>query len=191
VSISLKKRRSLPRALAPTCIANPNLDPQMNRERNVTFRNNWLLIALMLSVALVSLISSVGFAILALGQIFPWHGISLAQIFGFLSWSFSGWVSWVLGVAIWRLTIAMSHNQVRFDNEGAHFCFGPKKKTPEVYLAWSQIAAVRHQSVGNNQYYGVVPKDGEIMQFTFFTFFRAKKLAREIAARSGHSIEEV
>jgi hypothetical protein len=158
---------------------------------SVTFRNNWLLIGLMLLVAIVGLTCSLGFGLLAIGQIFPWQGFSFFRIFGALSWAVSAWAFWLLGAAVWRLTIAMSHNVARFDDQGVHFRLGPKKKTPEVYLAWGQIAAIRRQTVGSDRYFGVVAKDGQIIQFTMYTFFRAGTLAREIATRSGHSVETV
>jgi hypothetical protein len=145
----------------------------------------------MLLVAIVGLTCSLGFGLLAIGQIFPWQGFSFFRIFGALSWAVSAWAFWLLGAAVWRLTIAMSHNVARFDDQGVHFRLGPKKKTPEVYLAWGQIAAIRRQTVGSNRYFGVVAKDGQIIQFTMYTFFRAGTLAREIATRSGHSVETV
>lgn len=169
----------------------PDVTVQPNRAGSFTFRNNWLLTGLMLLIAIVALISSPGFGLLAIAMIFPWHGLSFYRIFGALSWAISAWGFWLLGTAIWRLTIAMSHNIARFDDQGIHFRLGPKKKTPEVYLAWGQIAAIRRQTVGSNLYYAVVAKDGQIIQFTIYTFFRAGSLARKIATRSGHSIEEV
>ena len=41
-----------------------------------------------------------------------------------------------------------------------------------------------------NEYYAVIGKDHRLADFTMYTFFHAKKLARQIAAHAGQSVEE-
>jgi len=71
-----------------------------------------------------------------------------------------------------------------------NFNLGTKKKPSDLFLAWDQIAAIRHKRVGNAQQYTVQGRDGSEARFSSYTFFRPRKVARLIAERTGLAIQE-
>ena len=91
---------------------------------------------------------------------------------------------------LWKLSRAMANYRVTMDIRGAMFNLGTKKQPSDLFLAWDQIAAIRHKRVGNAQQYWVIGTDGSQAIFSSYTFFRPKKVARLIAERTGLPIQE-
>jgi hypothetical protein len=96
-----------------------------------------------------------------------------------------------LGLAMCRVGREMTFYEARLDELGVDFRLGSRKHPHVQFFAWDQIAAVRHKRTPMNEYYAVIAKDHRLADFTMYTFFRAKKLARQIAARAGQSVEEI
>jgi len=90
----------------------------------------------------------------------------------------------------WKLARAMANYKVVLDGRGAMFNLGTKKQPSDLFLAWDQIAAIRHKRVGNAQQYWVTGSDGSEARFSSYTFFRPKHVARLIAERTGLPIQE-
>jgi hypothetical protein len=91
---------------------------------------------------------------------------------------------------MWKLSRGMAVYKVMLDSRGVNFNLGTKKKPSDLFLAWDQIAAIKHKRVGNAQNYYVLGKDGSEAIFSSYTFFRPKKVARLIAERAGLTIQE-
>ena len=90
----------------------------------------------------------------------------------------------------WKLGRAQANYKVTMDSNGAMFNLGTKKQPSDLFLAWDQIAAIRHKRVGNAQQYWVIGRDGSEARFSSYTVFRPKKVARLIAERTGLAIQE-
>jgi hypothetical protein len=91
---------------------------------------------------------------------------------------------------LFSLGRAMAGYQVRLDNRGVEFSLGTKKKPAELFMEWGQIAAIKQMRVGNAQQFWVEGTDGSEARFSSYTFFRPKKVARLIAARTGLAIQK-
>ena len=91
---------------------------------------------------------------------------------------------------LWNLSRAMAGYRVTLDSRGVNFNLGTKKKPSDLFLAWDQIAAIKHKRVGNAQQYYVQGRDGSEARFSSYTFFRPKKVARLIAERTGLAIQK-
>jgi len=156
----------------------------------VTIRNSLCLIGAMLLFSVVSFMTAVTMVILALTELFPLSGYTVGRALGILSWLVGCSISASLGSSIWQASLNMAHSEARLDAQGVCFRLGTKKKPKEDYFHWKEIAAVRHRRGGNNQCYGVFSRDGRVVEFSGFAFFRPKKLARQIAAGCGQTIEE-
>jgi hypothetical protein len=57
-------------------------------------------------------------------------------------------------------------------------------------MPWNGIGSIQYKRVGNTQWVGVRSKNNDFAQFNSYTFFRPKKLAKLIAARSGQQIQK-
>ena len=156
----------------------------------VTIRNSRFLIGAVLLFAVVSFLTAAAMIILALTELFPLSGYTVGRALGVLSWLVGFSMSASLGATMWQASLKMAHSEAHLDTQGVRFRLGTRKKPQEDFIHWNQMAAVRHRRVGNHQCYGVFSRDGQVVEFSGFTFFRPKKLALQIAARSGQSIEE-
>ena len=91
----------------------------------------------------------------------------------------------------WRMGRNMAGYQVRLDNRGGDFNLSTKKKPSELFMPWEQVSAIKGRWNGNVQQFVVYGTDGSTATFTSYTFFRPKKLARLIAARTGLPITKL
>jgi hypothetical protein len=91
---------------------------------------------------------------------------------------------------LWKLSRGMTVYKVILDSRGVNLNLGTKKRPSDLFLAWDQVAAIRHKRVGNAQNYYVLGKDGSQAIFSSYTFFRPGKVARLIAERAGLAIQE-
>jgi hypothetical protein len=155
----------------------------------VIVRNNRLLVASSLLLGVVGLLSALCTALVALVALFPLHGFSLDRGVSIL-WGlvFAGFL-WTAGWTFYSAAFRMVRNEARLDPGGVHFRLGPKKRPEECAFPWNQIASVTYKRTGNTQRYQVLGRDGRVVEFTAFTFFRPKKLARAIAARCGQVLQ--
>jgi hypothetical protein len=80
--------------------------------------------------------------------------------------------------------------RVKLNSLGVEFNLGTKKKPSNLFLGWDQISAIKRKRVGNAQQYSVYGADGSDAVFSSYTFFRPKKVARLIAARTGLEIQK-
>jgi hypothetical protein len=155
------------------------------------FRNSAFLTGMVKFSGVLTLVLAVGFFFAGLIKVFRTPepvlhkfagvgGVSLAAVFAIGL----GWYMWAQGTD-------MAFYQVSFENDGLRFRLGTKQKPEEQFFAWNQIAAVEYKRVVNTQYGSVVGKDNTLAQFSSYTFFRPKKLAKLIAARAGQPLREM
>jgi type VI protein secretion system component VasK len=163
-----------------------------------TFRNSRLLIAVVFLASIAGFVVLLCLAVLCLATFFPLHGYTLARVIWAVCYFAAAWFSWNAGTRLWRLAVGKAPNEATLDAEGVHLRVAPEKhadarpnRTQEQFVAWDQIAAIRHRRADNNQLYSVVTKDNRALEFDAFTFFRSNKLARRISARAGLPIREL
>jgi hypothetical protein len=90
---------------------------------------------------------------------------------------------------LWRLGRDMEFYEVRFDADALRFRLGNEAQ-PVVYaFPWGEISAVRYKRVINVQYGSVDGADGSTVDWSSYSFFRPKKLARMIAERAGVQLQ--
>jgi hypothetical protein len=123
-------------------------------------------------------------------SVFSSGGSSGGNLFSALRWGLAALVFGYGCPRLWTLARAMAHHRAMLDSRGVMFNLGTKKQPSDLFLAWDQIAAIRHKRVGNAQQYLVIGRDGSEARFSSYTFFRPKKVARLIAERTGLAIQE-
>jgi hypothetical protein len=113
------------------------------------------------------------------------------HILGFFGVLFAFCVMIALGLYMWGQGDSMSFFQASFDPDGLRFRLGSEKKPDVTLFPWDAIAAVNYKRVINTQYASVVAGDGTTVEWSSYTFFRPKKLAKEIAARAGQQLKDM
>ena len=84
----------------------------------------------------------------------------------------------------------MAFYQIRLNNDGLRIRLGTQKNPQDEFFVWDQIATVKYWRVVNVQYGSVTGKARNAVEWSSYTFFRPKKVARLIAARAGQSLQE-
>jgi hypothetical protein len=164
----------------------------MDNKKNqlVVFRNNLFFIGLVIFAGLVILAIALATMVMTFSTLFPLHGYTLGRALQVFWWALGSWLSASMGAALCRLGLKMANCEARLDSRGVDFRLGSQKDTREQFFAWDQIAAIKHKRI-INPYYAIVGKDEQLVEFTAYTFFRAEKLAREIASQAGQPIQEI
>jgi hypothetical protein len=161
----------------------------MARATPVVVVNSRFLIGITMLCSIFFGLTAVCF-VLVLFSTFSSGGSGGGNLFSALRWGGFALFFGYLCPRIWKLSLAGIHHKVTMDTNGAMFNLGTKKQPADLFLAWDQIAAIRHKRVGNAQQYSVFGRDGSEARFTSYTFFRPKKVARLIAERTGLPIQE-
>ena len=167
-----------------------NSQVALNRDHPIVLRNSRILIGLTLFGSIVAATFAVLMFFGMISEIIPLSAISVARGFGALQWALASLSMGLMCPWLWKLGRKMAHYTVKLDSRGADFNLGTKKQPSGLFLTWDQIAAIKHKRVGNAQQYFVQGTDGSYAQFSSYTFFRPKKVARLIAARTGQAIQE-
>jgi hypothetical protein len=162
---------------------------EVDATTTVIIRNNRFLVGLVFLLGVVGLVSALCTALVALVTLIPLRGFTLDRVASTL-WGlvFAGFL-WTAGWTSYRAFFQLVRNEARLDEEGVHFRLGPKKQPQQSFFPWNEVASVTYKRTGNTQRYAVSGRDGRVVAFTAFTFFRPKKLAHEIALRSGLALQ--
>ena len=175
---------------APGPGAGINSQIATSRAHAMVLRNSRILIGLTLFGSIVAATFSVLMFFGMVSQIIPLSAISVARGFGALQWALAALSMGLMCPWLWKLGRKMAGYRVKLDSQGADFNLGTKKQPSNLFLTWDQIAAIKHKRIGNAQQYWVLGTDGSEARFSSYTFFRPKKVARLIAARTGQAIQE-
>jgi hypothetical protein len=170
--------------------AGVNSQIAINRAQPMVLRNSRVLIGVTLFGSIVAAIFVVCMLLMVFSQLFPLNNLTVARGWSALTWALSALAFGSMCPWLWKLGRAMGGYKVRLDSRGVDFNLGTKKQPSELFLAWDQIAAIKHKRIGNAQQYFVQGTDGSEARFSSYTFFRPKKIARLIAARTGQAIQE-
>jgi hypothetical protein len=150
------------------------------------------LIGFMLLVSISAAFMSLCMLMLGLGALFPLHGYTFGRLQNAFWWTFAAVSFATMCPGLWVWGRRMACYKVLLDAMGVEFRFGTKK-SPQAPLRmnWDQIKAIQHRRVEKAETYTVLGNDGSSAQFSSYTFFRPKKLAKLIAARASQSIQEI
>jgi hypothetical protein len=159
------------------------------RAQQRVVRNSRFLIAVTMTGAVFALIMSACMVLVVVSMVFPTSAFTAERGWAALRWVLFAFAMGSMGPWLWKLARAMAFYRVVLDHRGVDFHMGTKKAPQDLFMAWDQIAAIRHTRLGNNQIYSVKGTDGSEATFTSYTFFRPKKLARLIAERAGLAIQ--
>jgi hypothetical protein len=162
----------------------------IDRAQLVVLRNSRLLIGVTLMGSIFAALMAVAMVLGMFSQLFPFSALNAARGWSALRWALSALAMGTMCPWLWKLGRAMAGYQVRLDGRGVDFVLGTKKSPSNLFLAWNQIAAIKHKRVGNVQQYWVQGTDGSEARYSSYTFFRPKKVSRLIAARAGVTIQE-
>ena len=175
---------------APGPGAGINSQIEVNRAHAVVLRNSRFLIGVTMSGSFFAAIMAVCMVLMVFSQLFPLVDLTGARGWSAFRWAISAFALGYMCVRLWSLGRAMADYQVRLDSQGVNFNLGSKKKPSDLFLAWDQVASIKQRRVGNVQQFIVEGTDGSEARFSSYTFFRPKKVARLIAARTGLAIQK-
>jgi hypothetical protein len=162
----------------------------IDRAHLMVLHNSRILIGVTLFGSMVAAFFAVCMFFGMISQLVPLSALSVARGFGALQWAVGALSMGLMCPWLWKLGRTMAGYRVRLDTRGVDFNLGTKKQPSELFLAWEQIAAIKHKRIGNAQQYWVQGTDGSEATFSSYTFFRPKKVASLIAARAGLPIQE-
>ena len=120
--------------------------------------------------------------ILAFSGLLP---LTPASVFGTIQWLAGAFISAACGIQTWTYARIMGPYEVRLSPDGVRFLLGK-----ELYLPWSEVIRVTHHREQRSHIYTVSGRGGQVVRFSALTFFRPKRVACEIAAHAGRSVEE-
>jgi hypothetical protein len=175
---------------APGPGAGINSQIEINRAAPVVLRNSKFLVGVTMTGSCFAAIFVVCMVLMVFSLLSPLSDLNVARGWSALKWAISALAMGYMCPWLWNLGRAMAGYQVRLDSRGVDFNLGTKNKPSNLFLTWDQIAAIKHKRVGNAQQYFVQGTDGSEARFSSYTFFRPKKVARLIAARTGLTIQE-
>jgi hypothetical protein len=119
----------------------------------------------------------------------PWSALSFMRVLAAVQWGLGGVAMCAMCPALWKWGRGMLHKKVRLDEHGADFSLGTSKDPCHVFLRWDLIESIVQKRVGGAQQFTVTASDGSYAQFTSYTFFRPRHVARLIAERAGKAIQ--
>jgi len=163
---------------------------EMNRANPMVLHNSRLLIGVTMIFSIIAAFFAVCMVLMVFSVLSSGGGLSGGNLYNAFWWGFGAFAFGYGCPWLWTLSRAMAGYRVTLDSRGVNFNLGTKKKPSDLFLAWDQIAAIRHKRVGNAQQYYVQGRDGSEARFSSYTFFRPKKVARLIAERTGLAIQE-
>jgi hypothetical protein len=162
---------------------------ELNRAVPMVLHNSRFLIGVTMICSIVVAFFAVCMALMVF-SVLSTSGSSGGNLYNAFWWGF-GALAFGYGCPwLWKMSRAMAGYRVTLDSRGVNFNLGTKKKPSDLFLAWDQVAAIKHKRVGNAQQYYVQGKDGSEARFSSYTFFRPKKVARMIAERTGLAIQK-
>lgn len=156
----------------------------------MTFRNSRFLIGVVYFGSLSGLILAIGFLLITVAQFLPGHAGDPSKIKSVLEYALAAIGSACTALWLFNLARNMTHYSAHLSDTGVQFHLGTKLAPQDLFIPWNDIDGIFQKRSGNVQWFGVRNHQNDLAQFTSYTFFRPKKLAKLIAARSGQPIQK-
>jgi hypothetical protein len=160
------------------------------RARHVVLHNSRLVCMGVMGIGVCSALIGICMVLMVFSVLTPLSEISFMRVLAALQWGLGGVMFVYLCPALWKWGMGMMHKRVKLDERGANFSLGTKKKPVDLFMLWDDIVAVKQQRVGNAQQFTIQGTEGSFTQFSSYTFFRPKRVARMIAERVGQTIQK-
>jgi hypothetical protein len=161
-----------------------------HRARPVVLHNSRIVCWGMMGVGVCALFIGICMVFMAISLLMPWSAIGFMRVLAAAQWGLGGVLMGYMCPALWKWGLGMAHKRVKMDERGVDLRLGTKKKPVELFMAWDTISAVKQQRVGNAQQFTIQGSDESYAQFSSYTFFRPKRVARMIAERVGLTIQK-
>jgi hypothetical protein len=155
------------------------------------YGNNSFIVGMVKFSGVMTLLMALGFFFAGIVKVLHASEPMLHKTAGLFGVTIAGFFTVGLGRYMWEQGNRMAFYQVGLENKGLRVRLGTKDNPQEQFLAWDQVAAVKYWRVANVQYGSVVGKAENFVEWSSYTFFRPKKVARLIAARAGQSVQEI
>ena len=140
-------------------------------------------------ITIASLLIGVCMILAALPLVFPLSHLTFMRVLAAAQWSLGGFMMIMMCPGIWKWTAGMAHRKVTLDERGAEFVLGTSKQPVELSMPWDQVGTVEEKRDGNVQRFTINGKDGSYAQFSSYSFFRPRRVARMIAERAGLTVQ--
>lgn len=154
------------------------------------YRNDGFLVGLVKFSGVVALLMAALFFIGGILKVWDTQEPMLHKIGGLSGVTISALFTVALALYMWTQGNRMAFYQISLENDGLRIRLGTQKNPQEEFFVWDQIAAVKYWRVVNVQYGSVTGQAGNAVEWSSYTFFRPKKVARLIAARAGQSLQK-
>jgi hypothetical protein len=161
-----------------------------HRARHVVLHNSRLVCMGVMGIGVCSLFIGICMVLMVFSLVFPVSAISFMRVLAAAQWGLGGIMFCYMCPALWKWGLGMMHKKVKLDERGADFTLGTKKKPVDLFMAWDEIVAVKQKRAGNAQQFTIQGTQDSYVQFSSYTFFRAKHVARMIAERVGQTIQK-
>jgi hypothetical protein len=162
-----------------------------HRAKTVVLHNSRILCWAVMGLGVCSLFIGICMMLMVISVLTPWSNIGFMRVMAGAQWGLGGFLFAYMCPSLWKWGLAMAHKRVTMDERGVDLRLGTKKKPVELFMAWDTISAVKQQRVGNAQQFTIQGSDQSYAQFSSYTFFRPKRVARMIAERVGLTIQKV
>jgi hypothetical protein len=160
------------------------------RARHMALHNSRLVCFGMMGLGVCSMIIGICMMLMVISLIFPLSAISFMRVMAAAQWGLGGLMMCYMCPSLFKWSGAMLHKRVKLDERGADFVLGTKKKPIEIFMPWEEITSIKQQRVGKVQQFTISGTDGSYAQFTSYSFFRPKHIARLIAERAGVTLQK-
>jgi hypothetical protein len=160
-----------------------------HRARKMVLHNSRTLCWGMMGVGVCSLFIGVCMVLMAISLLMPVSAITFLRLLAAAQWGLGGVLMAYMCPALWKWARTMAQKKVKMDERGVEFSLGSKKNPVDLFLAWDEIVAVKQQRVGNAQQFTIQGTEGSFAQFSSYTFFRPKRVARIVVERAGLTIQ--
>jgi hypothetical protein len=155
-----------------------------------TLVRNGLYAGIILLGSAVGLFLALCLALLALANVFPLSRLTFQRGADALFWAAFAAYTGFMALSWWGRGRRLACWSVRLDERGVDFRLGTRGQPDTCFFPWGEIREVRRRRKGQAQYFTVLGKSGDSVEFSACTFARPRRLARRIAAHAGQSVQE-
>ena len=162
----------------------------VKRARTVVLRNSRIVCWLTMGMGVSCLSMGICMMLIVVSLVFPLSAFTFMRGLAAVQWGLGGLAVCFMCPALWKWGLRMLDYKVTLDERGVGFNLGTKKLPQDVFMAWEQVASIEQKRVDNAQQLRILGTDGGMAQFSSYTFFRPKHVARLVAERAGLTIRK-
>jgi hypothetical protein len=161
-----------------------------HRARPLVMHNSRLVCWMMMGCGIVAVPMGICMVLEGGSLLFPLNAITFRAALAAAQWIVGGFLFSMMLPWAWQWAARILRANVKLDARGVEVTLGTKKKPIDMFVAWDQLASVQQKRLGKIWQYTITAKDGSWVSYSTNSFFRSKRVAREIAERAGLTIEK-